>query len=69
MADPEVVEGIVDEALPNTLFRVKLDSGEDQLAFKIGRAAQKRNHEGKNGGDGGVYKHSPVVSRLKGVLA
>lgn len=37
MASPEVVEGIVDEALPNTLFRVKLDSGEVTLAYLAGK--------------------------------
>ncbi|HUO50766.1 MAG TPA: translation initiation factor IF-1 [Candidatus Paceibacterota bacterium] len=37
MASPELVEGIVDEALPNTLFRVKLDSGEVQLAYLAGK--------------------------------
>ncbi len=37
MADTQVVEGIVDEALPNTLFRVKLDSGETILAYLAGK--------------------------------
>lgn len=37
MADAEVVEGIVDEALPNTLFRVKLVSGETILAYLAGK--------------------------------
>ena len=37
MADLEVVEGIVDEALPNTLFRVKLGSGEVVLAYLAGK--------------------------------
>ena len=37
MADLEVVEGIVDEALPNTLFRVKLESGEVVLAYLAGK--------------------------------
>lgn len=37
MADAEVVEGIVDEALPNTLFRVKLESGETVLAYLAGK--------------------------------
>ena len=27
MTEPEVVVGVVDEALPNTLFRVKLENG------------------------------------------
>ena len=37
MAEPEVVEGVVDEALPNTLFRVKLESGERVLAYLAGK--------------------------------
>jgi len=37
MGEPEVTEGIVDEALPNTLFRVKLASGEIILAYLAGK--------------------------------
>ena len=37
MQEPEVVDGIVDEALPNTLFRVKLPSGEVILAYLAGK--------------------------------
>lgn len=37
MAEPEVIEGIVEEALPNTLFRVKLPSGELKLAYLAGK--------------------------------
>ena len=37
MADQEVVVGVVDEALPNTLFRVKLPSGEITLAYLAGK--------------------------------
>ena len=37
MAEPEVVEGVIDEALPNTLFRVKLGSGEVILAYLAGK--------------------------------
>ncbi|MCR4281059.1 MAG: translation initiation factor IF-1 [Candidatus Kaiserbacteria bacterium] len=37
MAEPEVVEGVVDEALPNTLFRVKLGTGEVVLAYLAGK--------------------------------
>ena len=37
MAELEVVEGIVDEALPNTLLRVKLESGEVVLAYLAGK--------------------------------
>jgi len=37
MSEPEVVEGVVDEALPNTLFRIKLASGEVVLAYLAGK--------------------------------
>lgn len=37
MEKSEVVEGIVDEALPNTLFRVKLENGETILAYLAGK--------------------------------
>ncbi len=38
MAEGETVEGVVDEALPNTLFRVKLQSGGDPvLAYLAGK--------------------------------
>ena len=37
MQEPEVVDGIVDEALPNTLFRVKLGNGEVILAYLAGK--------------------------------
>ncbi|HTR19028.1 MAG TPA: translation initiation factor IF-1 [Candidatus Paceibacterota bacterium] len=37
MAPEEVVEGIVEEALPNTLFRVKLETGEIVLAYLAGK--------------------------------
>lgn len=37
MAPAEAVEGIVEEALPNTLFRVKLRSGEVTLAYLAGK--------------------------------
>jgi translation initiation factor IF-1 len=37
MAELEVVEGVVDEALPNTLFRVKLESGTVVLAYLAGK--------------------------------
>ena len=37
MSEPEIVEGVVDEALPNTLFRVKLPSGETILAYLAGK--------------------------------
>lgn len=37
MTDQEVAPGIVEEALPNTLFRVKLESGEVTLAYLAGK--------------------------------
>lgn len=37
MSDEKVVEGTVEEALPNTLFRVKLESGELVLAYLSGK--------------------------------
>ena len=37
MTEPQVVEGVIDEALPNTLFRVKLESGETILAYLAGK--------------------------------
>ncbi len=37
MAEPEVVEGVVDEALPNTLFRVKLSDDQSVLAYLAGK--------------------------------
>lgn len=37
MADVRVEEGTVDEALPNTLFRVKLDDGNVVLAYLAGK--------------------------------
>jgi len=37
MGEPEIVEGVVEEALPNTLFRVKLPSGELKLAYLAGK--------------------------------
>lgn len=35
--DAEEKQGIVEEALPNTLFRVTLDSGEQILAYLAGK--------------------------------
>lgn len=37
MADQEVVPGIVEEALPDTLFRVKLQNGDIVLAYLAGK--------------------------------
>ncbi len=34
---PEEVEGVVTEALPNTLFRVSLEGGELMLAYLAGK--------------------------------
>lgn len=35
--EAEEKQGVVDEALPNTLFRVTLDSGEQILAYLAGK--------------------------------
>jgi translation initiation factor IF-1 len=35
--DKQIVEGIVEEALPNTLFRVVLDNGDEVLAYMAGK--------------------------------
>lgn len=37
MAEAEVVEGTVEEALPNTLFRVKLENGDIVLSYLAGK--------------------------------
>ena len=37
MADEKHVEGIVEETLPNTLFRVKLDDDSVVLAYLAGK--------------------------------
>ncbi len=37
MSEAEVVEGVVEEALPNTLFRVKLETGEIVLSYLAGK--------------------------------
>ena len=37
MSEPQIVEGIVEEALPNTLFRVKLADGTLILAYLAGK--------------------------------
>lgn len=34
---PETKDGVVEEALPNTLFRVRLESGEQILAYLAGK--------------------------------
>lgn len=35
--EPQIVEGVVEEALPNTLFRVKIKDGEVTLAYLAGK--------------------------------
>ncbi|MBI2612684.1 translation initiation factor IF-1 [Candidatus Kaiserbacteria bacterium] len=38
MQEPQLVEGVVEEALPNTLFRVKTEGGgETTLAYLAGK--------------------------------
>jgi len=33
----EEVQGVVEEALPNTMFRISLDGGEEVLAYLAGK--------------------------------
>lgn len=40
--EKETVVGIVDEALPNTLFRVTLENGEETLTFLSGKMRMHR---------------------------
>ena len=42
MSEPEIVEGVVDEALPNTLFRVKV--GNEQQSILAYLAGKMRLH-------------------------
>lgn len=37
MSEPHIVEGVVEEALPNTLFRVKTKDGLLTLAYLAGK--------------------------------
>jgi translation initiation factor IF-1 len=37
MQKEEIVEGTVNEALPNTLFRIQLDTGVEQLSYLAGK--------------------------------
>ena len=39
---PAEATGVVEEALPNTLFRVKLESGEEILAYLAGKMRKYR---------------------------
>ncbi|MAF59504.1 MAG: translation initiation factor IF-1 [Candidatus Pacebacteria bacterium] len=38
----EATPAVVDEALPNTLFRVKLEGGEQQIAYLSGKMRMHR---------------------------
>lgn len=43
MAEPEIIEGTVSEALPNTLFRVEVaGGGEPLLAYLAGKMRHNR---------------------------
>jgi len=35
--EPKIVEAVVEEALPNTLFRVKTEDGDTVLAYLAGK--------------------------------
>jgi translation initiation factor IF-1 len=37
MQEPQIVDGVIEEALPNTLFRVKTKDGELMLAYLAGK--------------------------------
>ena len=37
MQELQVVEGVIEEALPNTLFRVKINEGETIIAYLAGK--------------------------------
>jgi len=37
MSEPETTEGIVEETFPNMLFRIKLEGGEDKMAYLAGK--------------------------------
>lgn len=41
-AKPEEVDGVVEEALPNALFRVQLDGGQEVLAYLAGKMRMYR---------------------------
>ena len=38
----DTAEGVVTEALPNTLFRVRFDDGEEKLAYLAGKMRKHR---------------------------
>jgi translation initiation factor IF-1 len=42
MTEQETVEGVVEEALPNTLFKVKINSEEEILAYLSGKMRMHR---------------------------
>ena len=42
MSEPQLVEGIVEEALPNTLFKVKLVDGSLILTYLAGKMRMHR---------------------------
>lgn len=37
MSEEQIVEGVVEEALPNTLFRITLEGGETVLSYLAGK--------------------------------
>jgi translation initiation factor IF-1 len=42
MTEQETVEGVVQEALPNTLFKVKINGEEEILAYLAGKMRMHR---------------------------
>lgn len=37
MSDEHVAEGVVEEMLPNALFRIRLENGDETLAYLAGK--------------------------------
>lgn len=42
--EPETKEGIVTEALPNTMFKVRTEDGEEHLTYLAGKMRRFRIH-------------------------
>ena len=51
----EEVGGVVEEALPNTLFKVRLEQGEVLLAYLAGRMPRKRYASASSPVDGTFF--------------
>ncbi len=42
VSDKNIVQGTVEESLPNTEFRISLDSGEEKIAYLSGKMRMHR---------------------------